>query len=329
MNILNTLIIGNYDDLRGDSAIYLLERAPSGSTNIYFSGTTGSLTEATILSSAPIITHPDGDFTASINPLNWDDTPANLIYSGSQNGFDLIIYHQQDYGDWQNQDIINATLSASNVGIPVFTQHYNDTNESYSKTASFYGFPPTINVGWGEYQSGSLGSYGNELEIVDTVYDSFIATGATSLASLSWTETNPGAILFTGTGDTVSFDNAWRSNPAYLVATSSSYVATYSNIYSNPVTIKCEFISGPTGGNDFSSPSYGGIAFGSYNPSNFGVMWYSPLNSPTPPTGFSTTVYPVVTQSIVIPAFSNVQIFVQSVHLYDSHWSGTLTLSLV
>jgi hypothetical protein len=178
MNILNTLIIGNYDDLRGDSAIYLLERAPSGSTNIYFSGTTGSLTSASIFSSTPVITHPEGDFTASINPLNWDDTPANLIYSGSQNGFDLIIYHQQDYGDWQNQDIINATLSASNVGIPVFTQHYNDTNASYSKTASFYGFPPTINVGWGNYTSGNSGSYGNELEFYDTINDGQILTSS-------------------------------------------------------------------------------------------------------------------------------------------------------
>lgn len=165
MNPLNILIIGNYDDLRGDSAEYLLDFAPTDSCVIYFSGTTGSF--------------------ASVGPkikqLNWNDTPENLIYSASINDnpfIDAIIYHQQEYGDWQNQSIIDATFSASNVGIPVFTQHYNDVKVSYEKTSSFYGFAPTINIGWGNYLTLNSGSYGNELEFYDTVEEGLFLTSS-------------------------------------------------------------------------------------------------------------------------------------------------------
>ena len=176
---MNILIIGNLDDLRGDSAIYLLERAPSASCQVYLSGITGSV------SSSVIITHPQGNFTASINQMNWSDQPHGLIYSGSINTspkFDAIIFHQQNYGDWQLNSIINSTLSASLQGIPVFTQHYNDTSSIFVKTSSsFYGFPPSINIGWGNYLSGNSGSYGNELEFYDTIIDGQVSTASVLL----------------------------------------------------------------------------------------------------------------------------------------------------
>jgi hypothetical protein len=157
----------------------------------------------------------------------------------------------------------------------------------------------------------------------------FVPTGATSLSALSWVATNPGAIQFSGAGDTVSFVNGWQGNPSYLVATSSDYVATYSNTSANSVTIQCGFTSGPAGGNDFSSPSYGGLAFGSYTPSNFGVMFYVESTNPPRPSGFTGPVYPTVTQNLVVPGLSNIQIFIRSVHLYDSSWTGTVHLSLI
>jgi hypothetical protein len=177
--MMNVLIIGNFDDLRGDSAIYLLERAKSGSCQVYFSGITGSI------SSSYIISHSQGNFTASINQLNWNDTPHNIIYSGSINSspkFDAIIFQQYNYGDWQLNSIINSTLSASLKGIPVFTQHYTDSSSLFIKTSSsFYGFAPTINVGWGNYVSSNSGSYGNELEFYDTVVDGNVLTASVLL----------------------------------------------------------------------------------------------------------------------------------------------------
>lgn len=245
MSTLNTLIIGNYNDLRGDSAIYLLERAPSGSCNVYFSGTTGSLNSGSVLSSTPIISHPQGNFTASINQLNWNDTAANVIFSGSNNTspvFDLIIYHQQDYGDWQNQSILNAALSASLKGVPVFTQHYNDVNSVYSKTASFYGFPSTINIGWGNYATGSnSGSYGNELEFYDTINDGKNITSSVLLYSDNKGLTQTENFIYIDNNDVnVNELNAVASVAAKYIklvgALSSSYAANQndiSQIYAN------------------------------------------------------------------------------------------------
>ena len=221
--MLNTLIIGNYNDLRGDSAIYLLERAPSGSCSVYFSGITGSI------SSTHIISHPQGDFTSSINQLNWSDTPSNLIVSAANSSipFDLIIYHAQDYGDWSS--IIDATLSASLKGIPVFTQHYNDTYQNITGS-SFYGFPPSINVGWGNYISGNSGSFGNQLEFFDTINDGYALTSSTLLSGdtvgLLTTET---AIYINQYDTPVNELNAVASVAAKYIklvnALSSSYVS--------------------------------------------------------------------------------------------------------
>ena len=79
MNVFNVLIQGNFDDIRGDIAIYLLERASSGSCNVWFSGTTGSL------SGTQIINHTQGNFTASINQMGWNYTGNNLIINACNN----------------------------------------------------------------------------------------------------------------------------------------------------------------------------------------------------------------------------------------------------
>jgi hypothetical protein len=168
---MNVLIIGNYDDLRGDSAIYLLERAPSGSCSVYFSGTTGSL------ASNPIITHSSGNFTASIQQFNMTSSGDELIISASNMTspmMDVIILHALD-GAWANY--VTGSLYATTKGIPVFTQHYNDTNQIV-KVSQFYGFSPTIDIGWGNYALGNSGSYGNELEFFDEINNATYLTAS-------------------------------------------------------------------------------------------------------------------------------------------------------
>ena len=171
MNTFNVIIHGNLDDIRGDSVVYFLERVPSGSCNIWVSGTTGSL------SGNPIINHVDGDFTASISQMNWSDQENSNgnqffvdVYNSTNPSFDIVIYPSLE-ANWYNWIGTNsASQNLINSGIPIFISHYNDTQTNLN-SGSFYGFHPCITIGWGNYLSGNSGSYGNQLEFFDTVID--------------------------------------------------------------------------------------------------------------------------------------------------------------
>jgi hypothetical protein len=239
---MNVLITGNLDDLRGDSAIYLLERSPSGSCTVYFSGTTGSL------SSNQIINHASGIFTSSIGCMNWVESGDALIIKATDNSvpnFDLIIYHQYDYGDWQN--ITVGSSYAANKGIPIFTQHYKDSNQRFDSD-NYYGFPTTFNIGYGNYLSGNSGSYGNQLEFYDSVIDSHAVTNNVLIngnnTGLPTTENN---VYFDNYDVNSNQLNAVASVAAKYITIVNSLSASYSsnpnanNIYLNYIYSKSNF----------------------------------------------------------------------------------------
>jgi hypothetical protein len=165
MNTFNVLIHGNYSDIRGDAAIYMLERVRPNQCNIWFSGTTVGMPTSSV-----IISNALGNYTASINGLGWTGSGTDIINSACQSSspkIDLIIYPELE-GDWSNWQ--NAAITASNYGIPVFTPHFSDTSSAFSVN-QFYGFSPTVLVGWGNYLTKNSGSYGNQFEFFDTVLD--------------------------------------------------------------------------------------------------------------------------------------------------------------
>jgi hypothetical protein len=105
-----------------------------------------------------------------ITSLGWSGNHSALLYTASIStapSIDCIILHALN-GDWNNH--IDGVLSASNVGIPVFTQHYNDVSQSV-RVGEFYGFAPSMNIGWGGFTSNNSGSYGPELEFFDTAIE--------------------------------------------------------------------------------------------------------------------------------------------------------------
>lgn len=158
--MFNILIIGNYDTAYSSSAITFLERAPSASCNIYFSGNTGSFGN-------PIINHIDGNFTGSIFELKWPETYNDLIIKACNNAtasFDLILLNEFN-GNWINY--ISGSIIATEYGIPVISPHYSDVKNQF-EIGNFYGFSPTINIGWGNFNLKNSGSYGSELEFYDS-----------------------------------------------------------------------------------------------------------------------------------------------------------------
>lgn len=157
--MFNILITGDYNTTYSSSAITFLERIPSGSCNVYFSGTTGSFKN-------PIINHIDGNFSGSIIPLNWSENYNDLMIKACINdtaSFDLILLNEIN-GNWINY--IDSYIITTEYGIPVISAHYNDTKNQI-KIGNFYGFPPIVNIGWGNFNLNNSGSYGNELEFYD------------------------------------------------------------------------------------------------------------------------------------------------------------------
>jgi hypothetical protein len=240
MNTFNVLIYGNFDDIRGDTAIYLLERAQSGSCNVYFSGFTGSV------SGKQIINHTQGNFTASIGQMRWTSRGNSLINQAclsTNPKFDLIIYPTLE-NDWVN--FKNGSITASNYGIPLICPHYNDSFCSIN-TGSFYGFLPTIITGWGNYSTNNTASYGNQLEFFDTVID-----GKSVSASILLYGDSKGLVQSENSSYLNTMDistnelNAVSSVAAKYInlvqALSSSYVANSGNqntqIYTNYVNYK-------------------------------------------------------------------------------------------
>ena len=176
MNTFNVLIYGNFDEIRGDTAIYLLERAVSGSCDVYFSGTTGSI------SGTQLINHPQGNFSASIKQMNWTSSGNSLIYDACSNStpkFDLIVYPTLG-ADWCT--FSDGAKSASQYGIPLICPHYSDTSSVFNNTG-FYGFSPSIITGWGNYTSGNSGSFGNQLEFFDSVIDGANLSASTIISA--------------------------------------------------------------------------------------------------------------------------------------------------
>jgi hypothetical protein len=166
MNTFNVIIQGNYDDIRGDAVVYLLERVASGSCKVWVSGTTGSVSGNTI------INHKQGNFTASVGQMGWTgsygDDFINRVCNSSSPAFDIIIYPKLE-GDWTAS--ISSSLKALSLGIPIFTPHYNDTSLFKFEVNNFYGFFPSFIAGWGNYLTGNSGSCGNQLEFIDSVID--------------------------------------------------------------------------------------------------------------------------------------------------------------
>jgi hypothetical protein len=234
MNTFNVIIQGNYDDIRGDAVVYLLERAASGSCKVWVSGTTGSVSGNTI------INHKQGNFTASVGQMGWNgsygDDFINRVCNSSSPAFDIIIYPKLE-GDWTAS--ISSSLTALSLGIPIFTPHYNDTSSFEFEVNNFYGFFPSFIAGWGNYLTGNSGSYGNQLEFIDSVID-----GANLSQSILLYGDNKG---LSTTENSIYFDNLDVSvnslyAPVSLAAKYINLVQALSSSY-NPNSVNTQIYS--------------------------------------------------------------------------------------